>query len=338
MVWKRCLGGTPRQMIRQRRQLAAKSLCIFFFCYIEPSNGWVGKPRHLLTQASSTPLPPPIYSSTILSSTSLDSNTRETSPKTDPLVFPVFPSDKRRQASSTLIDAAATVTQESCPLLGIKSLGVDYGLVRTGVAVTVGYEPKPIAILTNNLNNNSTTAGLSRQIIRHAQSQRASRIIVGLPLHKNGTVAEQTNLTLDFCQELAQHVLRELGPTVVVHLWDERYTSKEAAARAHVQDPDRFLYGTLDADAACIILENYYHDNGLGALTVKIPEAVRRDCIATYEDRQRKEQRSLQAAVDEREMKIQRRKEAIARCVKLEEQQRAMNGLKSKKKKRKRNR
>jgi hypothetical protein len=41
---------------------------------------------------------------------------------------------------SALIDAAASLTQESCRLLGTKSLGVDYGLARTGIAVTVGFE------------------------------------------------------------------------------------------------------------------------------------------------------------------------------------------------------
>jgi hypothetical protein len=39
-----------------------------------------------------------------------------------------------------LIGAAASLTQDSCRLLGVKSVGVDYGLSRTGIAVTVGFE------------------------------------------------------------------------------------------------------------------------------------------------------------------------------------------------------
>eukprot|EP00548_Thalassiothrix_antarctica_P001751 CAMPEP_0194140640 /NCGR_PEP_ID=MMETSP0152-20130528/10169_1 /TAXON_ID=1049557 /ORGANISM="Thalassiothrix antarctica, Strain L6-D1" /LENGTH=50 /DNA_ID=CAMNT_0038838971 /DNA_START=93 /DNA_END=241 /DNA_ORIENTATION=- len=31
-----------------------------------------------------------------------------------------------------IMDAAAAVTKEQCRLLGVKSLGVDYGLSRTG--------------------------------------------------------------------------------------------------------------------------------------------------------------------------------------------------------------
>jgi hypothetical protein len=39
-----------------------------------------------------------------------------------------------------LIRAAASLTQDSCRLLGVKSVGVDYGLSRTGIAATVGFE------------------------------------------------------------------------------------------------------------------------------------------------------------------------------------------------------
>jgi hypothetical protein len=45
-----------------------------------------------------------------------------------------------QQPGGALIDAAASLTQDSCRLLGMKSVGVDYGLSRTGIAVTVGFE------------------------------------------------------------------------------------------------------------------------------------------------------------------------------------------------------
>jgi putative holliday junction resolvase len=250
------------------------------------------------------------------------------------LQFPVFPSDRDRLTSSLLFRAAATATLDSCRLLGVRSVGVDYGLVRTGIAVTVGYDPMPVDILTN---LNATE--VAEQVVRYTKTVSATRLIVGLPLHKNGTVAEQTNLTLAFAQELAQFTLRQMGPDVPVLLWDERYTSKEAAARAHSRHPGRYLYGSLDADAACIILENYYHDNGVGALGVLVQEDVRRVCIDEYERRQWNEQAAVLAAADERERKIQRRRESIAHCMKLEEDRNAINVvLSSKKKKRKKKR
>lgn len=104
-----------------------------------------------------------------------------------------------------IILAAAAITKESCRLLGIKSLGVDYGLVRSGVAATVGYDPTPLRILSN-LNNTE----LSQHIVEICRSEQASQVIVGLPLHKNGTEANQTTITRMFAAELADNLMRNL--------------------------------------------------------------------------------------------------------------------------------
>jgi putative Holliday junction resolvase len=246
------------------------------------------------------------------------------------------PSSIPRPSAPSLIDAASAVTQGSCRLLGVKSIGVDYGLVRTGVAATVGYEPQPIAILSD-LNNTQ----VSQQVIRYARAERASRIVVGLPTHKNGTVAEQTNITIVFGEELARNVLEQLGPNVPVLWWDERYTSKMASARAKSIDPYSTLYGTLDADAACIILENYYEDNGEDAQEVELPPDVREQCILRWKVGKQSEDDALQALQDKRNSNILRRKERIAQERKME-QEMAENGTvddspsKKKKKKKKR--
>ena len=270
----------------------------------------------------------------------------------------------------SLLDVASSITQESCPLLGIKSLGVDYGLVRTGLAVTVGYQPVPLAILEQPTNSTTTPSNSSSttnnataleqttcwndatqqvcsSVVAYAQTQQVDRIIVGLPLHKNGTVAEQTNLTLAFGSQLVRTALATLGPRVVVHFFDERYTSKEAAARAHSRNPHNTgLYGTLDADAAGIILENYYEDDGVGAHTLELPEDVRRSCLEQFERRQRREDQQRRVVQEEREAKVRRRKEAIAAARALEEERAAnqdaagagSTGNKAKRKKKKRKR
>jgi Holliday junction resolvase len=138
-------------------------------------------------------------------------------------------------------------------------------------------------------------------------------------------VAEQTEITLEFCQALAAMVLSELGPDVPVFVWDERYTSKEAAARAHSRDPGRLLYGKLDAEAACIILEHFYVDNGVGAFPIVVTDdEVRRQCLESYEIRRRSEEMRKVGMMKERERKLQRRKDSIARARELEEQQRTV--------------
>lgn len=110
-----------------------------------------------------------------------------------------------------IMSAAAAITQESCQLLGVKSLGVDYGLVRTGVAATVGYDPTPLKILSH-LNNTE----VSKQVVEMCRVEQANQVIVGLPLHKNGTEANQTTITRAFAAELADHVIRNLV-TILAH-------------------------------------------------------------------------------------------------------------------------
>lgn len=236
------------------------------------------------------------------------------------------------RSAADWIDAASAVTQESCRLLGIKSMGVDYGLVRTGVAATVGYEPKPLAILKD-----LTPEKVSATVVRYAAAEQASRIIVGLPLHKNGTMAEQTNLTLSFATTLAIETLRVLGPNVPVVLWDERYTSKEAAARARSRNPHGGrLYGTLDADAACIILEHYYLDNGKDAPVVEVDDdELRAECLREFAERQQAEETVKAASLVERELRIQQRKEAIERDRQIQAEAGVGSGSAKKKKKRK---
>jgi putative transcription antitermination factor YqgF len=237
-------------------------------------------------------------------------------------------------SAASLVDAAASITQASFPLLGIKSLGVDYGLVRTGIASTVGYNPQPLDILTN-LNNTQ----VCHRILHHARSQQSQQIIVGLPLHKNGTIAAQTNLTLIFAKELTILALQKLNVPVI--LWDERYTSKEAAARAHAKNPDTLLYGKLDADAACIILEQYYKDVGVGAQQIELDESMRAECLLVYKEQWEADQRRIQQQLKDREDSMRQRREAMERAKRLDaEAATAYNPTSSatKKKKRKKKR
>ena len=232
--------------------------------------------------------------------------------------------------NAALMNAFAGLTQSSCQLLGVKSIGVDYGLVRMGVAKTIGYQPTAVDILAD---LNATQ--VADYVVKLAKIEGASRIIIGLPLHKNGTVAEQTNLTVAFGQVLAQASLRALGEDVSVELWDERYTSKAAAARLHARNPRQALYGMLDAEAACIILEQYYNDNGKDSIQVRVEdEHVRQACLEEFEQLRKRERIEKESHLNERERLIQRRKEAILR----DQQASAASPTNKKKKKKKRRR
>ena len=211
--------------------------------------------------------------------------------------------------SRRILQVAAGITQESCQMLGIKSVGVDYGLARTGIAVTVGYDPKPLTILSN---LNATQ--VCEKVITTCRTEQANRIIVGLPLHKNGTEAEQTNLTRIFAAELANHAIVGLGPSVPVFLFDERYTSKEAAARINSKNPKSSdLYGLLDAEAACIILESYYNDNGIGAEPVIVQPELYERYKTIWDEKKLLEEERLDAAQKDRDARVRWRKEVMER-------------------------
>jgi putative holliday junction resolvase len=198
-------------------------------------------------------------------------------------------------------------------LLGIKSLGVDYGLVRTGLAVTVGYEPTPLAILsdynTTNRHDITSRTRLCEAIVAAAQAHAVSRIILGLPYHKNGTVALQTLRTVELGRDLQYTVLRHLGPSVPVWLFDERYTSKDAARRLHARDARQALYGNLDAAAAAILLENYYADGSVGARRiVALNATMRTACLVEYNERLRVQQEQVELERAARLARLERRR------------------------------
>ena len=248
------------------------------------------------------------------------SHTEESSRRTA-AITPFDSTSTNNNSNDFWIQIGSTITTDACPLLGIKSLGVDYGLVRTGLAMSVGYEPIPLAIIT--ASNNTTE--LCQTIIQYAVTYQVQQIVVGLPLHKNGTIAEQTKLTLNFTQQLAIHALSQLGPQVSILLFDERYTSKMAVAREQAKNPKliptQSLYGTLDATAAGIILENYYDDNGIGAHAVALPERIRDACIQQYHGRQSRIKEEQQARMQNEMEKRQRRLDLIEEAKRIDRQQ-----------------
>ena len=196
-------------------------------------------------------------------------------------------STQTNNPDSLLESALASHAKQSSPLLGTKSIGIDYGGVRTGLAATIGYDFRPLRIVSD-LNNTDLCA----EVVATARSENAQRVVVGLPLHKNGTESERSNITRCFAEELSAAVLSNFGPDFGgVHMWDERYTSKEAKARimstargrGSVLSADD-LDGTIDADAACLILEHYYQNSGEGAEFVVVPDGyVRNKCLESWE-------------------------------------------------------
>ena len=223
---------------------------------------------------------------------------------------------------SSLESALASHAKQSSPLLGAKSIGIDYGGVRTGLAATIGYDFRPLRIVSD-LNNTDLCA----EVVATVRSENAERVVVGLPLYKNGTESERSNITRCFAEELSAAVLSNFGPDFGgVYLWDERYTSKEAKARimstakgrGNVRSADD-LDGTIDADAACLILEHYYQNSGEGAELVTIREGYVRDkCLEAWELEKKKQNQAKDETIRKREEALNARQLMMNRIKEME--------------------
>ena len=218
-------------------------------------------------------------------------------------------------------------------LIGIKSLGVDYGTLRTGVAVTIGYAPIPLTII-NSLNR---TSDLAMDIVKLAQSEKATQIVIGLPLHKNGTISEQANIVQNFAEIVACTVYKLLGPNSKnIYLFDERYSSKEAMARILSTAPgkDQKKQFIIDAESACIILEHFYATDGVGKQLVTVPDHLRQECNEIWLQQDKLNKENQQKMVDERMNALDARKEMIKK-VQMETGTSSTSRKKKKKKKKK---
>lgn len=216
--------------------------------------------------------------------------------------------------------------------LRFKSVGVDFGTVRTGVAVSSGYNPRPLAIFSD-LENEE----LCREITRIADVEKARQIVVGMPYEMNGTETEQAEIVRDFTSILCRTSLAELGPNVTIWFWDERCSSKEAEARLRSENPLSNTRGILDADAACIILEHFYLDKGEGAelATVEIEE-YRIEAEAKWKVKAESIEEARRRMIDQRGINLNARKAAMAKVAAMEaENGRVPQGGKKKKKKKK---
>jgi putative Holliday junction resolvase len=120
-------------------------------------------------------------------------------------------------------------------------LALDYGSARCGTAVSdpTGTLARPLEpVLRPN-----TRKGL-RRVVDLAQELDAATVVVGLPLSLSGEDSAQTVEAREFAARLARFL-----PGVPVELYDERFTTKLAAAAG----------GTAaeDSRAAAVLLEGW---------------------------------------------------------------------------------
>ena len=129
-------------------------------------------------------------------------------------------------------------------------LGVDWGRVRTGVAVSdeLGLLAHPAALIEGRFGE-----ALALELAGLARAHRAETIVLGLPLNMDGSEGESAAQA----RRLAERLREASG--VPVELWDERLTTWEAErlmAETGRKSPEQ-KKRIKDQLAACLILQSY---------------------------------------------------------------------------------
>ncbi len=132
-------------------------------------------------------------------------------------------------------------------------LAIDFGLKRTGIAVT-----DPLKIIASGLTTVATPEALAF-LQKYCAEETVECFIVGLPMHMDGNPAQIAPQADDFAGQL-----RKIFPAIPVIRQDERNTSNDAKRiilASGIKKQKRRDKSLVDKVAAALILEQYMQEN-----------------------------------------------------------------------------
>ena len=130
-----------------------------------------------------------------------------------------------------------------------RALAIDYGLKRTGIAVT-----DPLRIIATALETVETSQLISF-LKEYMNKETVNQLVVGMPKRLNN---EDTDMT-PYVHKLVSE-LNAKFPHLPVALIDERFTSsiaKQAMIDGGMKKKDRRVKGNVDKISATLILQSY---------------------------------------------------------------------------------
>ena len=131
----------------------------------------------------------------------------------------------------------------------MRILAIDYGTVRTGIAVT-----DPGQIIATGLTTVPTTT-IFEFLTDYMKKEKVEGIIVGEPKHLNNTPAQSAKAVEKFTEQLGIKF-----PGLPVYMVDERFTSRmafQSMIDGGVSKKDRRNKGTIDMVSAALILQTF---------------------------------------------------------------------------------
>jgi putative Holliday junction resolvase len=107
----------------------------------------------------------------------------------------------------------------------MRSLGIDVGDKRTGVAISdpQGILATPLTVLASR-----DEGTLINEILKLVEQYKAERIVVGLPRRLNGELGKQASKVTTFTDKLSWRAQQSNLNQLDVQLWDERFSTKAA--------------------------------------------------------------------------------------------------------------
>jgi putative Holliday junction resolvase len=141
-----------------------------------------------------------------------------------------------------------------------RTLALDVGDKRIGLAITdeLGLTAQPLFTLHRAVPKPNLRADL-KSIARFVRQHAVEVLVIGNPLHADGTPSPQSTKTLAFADALRDH-LATTHPTLTIHLLDERLTTHDAHALLghRFSRADRLdRKDLIDQVAAVLILESF---------------------------------------------------------------------------------
>ena len=133
-----------------------------------------------------------------------------------------------------------------------RTVGVDFGLARVGLAISSGFAPLPLTVLRCGGEDAAEFERVAAAIASVASGEGATQVVLGMPYNSSGGEGEQATVTRKFAAKLADAVAPR-----PVFLWDERFSSAEAKMRMN-RGRGAARGESLDAVAAAVILEDFF--------------------------------------------------------------------------------
>ncbi len=127
-------------------------------------------------------------------------------------------------------------------------MAIDYGLKRTGLAVT-----DPLKIIANSLDT-VATPDLVKYLENYFLKEKVEKVVIGLPKKLNNEPTHTTKPVEDFIQ-LFQ---KKFSIPIIGH--DERFTTKiafQSMIASGVSKKDRRNKGLIDQVSATVILQSF---------------------------------------------------------------------------------